>query len=274
MIKLGIRAHDMGKMDAKSLFDQAKAYGFDGIQLVVNKALSENIPLDTANFEALKAVKSVDVMLLGSYFNPIHSQKSKVLEGIERFKKQLALAHILDCEFVASETGSFNDDQWTYHTNNHTESAYQNVLKIFKDLVNEAEKVDRTVLIEAAYGHVIFAPSVLRRLIQDLNSPNVGVIVDLYNLLNHRNHSKHDLILQEALVLLRPFIKVFHLKNYVESDGKLIQTGLDKGLMDYKALLPMMINSNPEAYYIFEGITGEDIKTSLDYIKNIIKEAV
>lgn len=274
MIKLGIRAHDMGKMDAKALFDQAKAYGFDGIQLVTNKALMEDIPLTGDSFESLKAVKSVDVMLLGSYFNPIHSNKRKVEDGINRFKTQLRLAHILNCDYVASETGSYNDDQWTYHINNHTESAYQSVLKIFIDLVKEAESVNKTVLIEAAYGHVIFAPSVLRRLIQDINSPNVGVIVDLYNLLNMRNHTQHDLILQEALVLLRPYIKVFHLKNYIEVDQKLVQTGLKEGIMDYNVLLPMMMNSNPDAYFIFEGITGDYIESSLKHIKHIIKEAV
>lgn len=65
---------------------------------------------------------------------------------------------------------------------------------------------------------------------------------------------------------------VFHLKNYQLNSGKLIQVGLNKGLIDYEKILPLMLASNPNAYYIFEGITGDDIAESLAYIKKIKEE--
>ncbi|MBM7453254.1 sugar phosphate isomerase/epimerase [Acholeplasma morum] len=272
MIKIGIRAHDMGKMDAKSLFEEANNFGFDGIQLVVNKALVPEPQLTKEAFEELNAVKNTNVFLLGSYFNPIHSDLQKIETGMNRFFKQLELASILNTEYVATETGSYNDDQWTYHVNNHTEEAYQKVLSKMRILVKKAEEVNRTVLIEAAFGHVIYKASVLKRLVLDLNSKHVGVIVDLYNLLNLENYTEHESILEDALITLKPYIKVFHLKNYIYQDNKLVQTGLHRGEMNYQRLLPLMVKSNPNAYYIFEGITGEDIKDSLCYIKKILEE--
>lgn len=274
MIKLGIRAHDIGKMDASSLFNEAKKLGFNGIQLVINKAIDGHVNLDEQSFNEIKRAQVLDVMLLGSYFNPIHSDKEKLNDGINRFIKQLELAKILNTDYVATETGSYYDDKWIYHPNNHTKMAYNQVLSVMKPLVMKAEEVGKTVLVEAAYNHVIFSCATLKQFVVDLNSDHVKVIVDLYNLLNIRNHKKHESILKEALLTLKPFIKVFHLKNYYESEGKLIQTGLDKGIMDYKKLLPMMIESNPDAFFIFEGITGEDIKSSLKYIRNIIEEAL
>ncbi|MDY0209968.1 MAG: sugar phosphate isomerase/epimerase family protein [Acholeplasma sp.] len=272
MIKIGIRAHDMGKMEAKDLFSSAKKYGFDGIQLVVNKALVTEPPLTKEAFNALAEVKTTEVFLLGSYFNPIHSDETKVSQGMDRFMKQLELASILNTEYVASETGSYNDDKWTYHVNNHTEEAYQKVFDKFRKLVNKAEMVNKTVLIEAAFGHVIYKPTVLKRLILDLNSKHVGVIVDLYNLLNLENHLEHERILADSLITLKPYIKVFHLKNYQCIEDKLVQTGLDQGVMNYEKILPMMIESNPDAHFIFEGITKENIQSSLDYIKKILEE--
>ncbi len=269
-MKIGIRAHDMGKMDAKSLFQRAQSYGFDGIQLVVNKALIPEPPLTVEAFESIATQQQgVAVLLLGSYFNPIHSNQNKVNEGVFRFQKQLELAHILNTPYVASETGSYNDDQWTYHEQNHTKMAYEHVLSVFKPLVETAEKVGKTVLVEAAYGHVIFSPHALKRFIHDLNSTHVKVIIDLYNLLNTRNHRQHTQILQEALHLLKDDIAVFHLKNYQLKEGKLVQVGLNKGLFDYEQLLPMMLKSNPDAYFIFEGITGEDIAESMAFIQKI-----
>lgn len=271
-MKIGIRAHDMGKMDVKSLFERAQSLGFDGIQLVVNKALNPEPQLtETAFLELASHIKG-DVLLLGSYFNPIHSDPKKVNIGIDRFTKQLELAHVLNTEYVASETGSYNDDEWTYHPQNHSKSAYQEVLNIFKILVEKAEQVNKTVLVEAAYGHVIFSPHTLKKFVQDLNNPHVKVIIDLYNLLNLRNHRQHEQILKEALHLLQEDIAVFHLKNYQLRSGKLIQVGLNKGLIDYEKILPLMLASNPNAYYIFEGITGDDIAESLAYIKKIKEE--
>lgn len=182
----------MGKMDVKSLFERAQSLGFDGIQLVVNKALNPEPQLtETAFLELASHIKG-DVLLLGSYFNPIHSDPKKVNIGIDRFTKQLELAHVLNTEYVASETGSYNDDEWTYHPQNHSKSAYQEVLNIFKILVEKAEQVNKTVLVEAAYGHVIFSPNTLKKFVQDLNNPHVKVIIDLCNLLNLRNHRQHE----------------------------------------------------------------------------------
>lgn len=272
-MKIGIRAHDMGKMDAKSLFQCAQSFGFDGIQLVVNKALDKEPELTEAAFKTVSTHQhGIEVLLLGSYFNPIHSNQAKVQQGIERFNQQLKLAHILNTNYVASETGSYNDDQWTYHEQNHTKMAYEQVLSVFKPLVNTAESVGKTVLVEAAYAHVIFSPYSLKRFVLDLNSTHVKVIIDLYNLLNVRNHRQHEAILREALHLLKEDIAVFHLKNYQLKEGKLVQVGLNKGLFDYRKLLPMMLESNPDAYYIFEGITGEDIAESLAFIKQIQEE--
>lgn len=269
-MKIGIRAHDMGKMDAKSLFQSAQSFGFDGVQLVVNKALIPEPPLTEEAFKTIATHQGpVAVLLLGSYFNPIHSNQDKVQAGVVRFQKQLELAHILHTEYVASETGSYNDDQWTYHEQNHTKTAYEQALSVFKPIVETAERVDKTVLIEAAYGHVIFSPHALKRFVHDLNSKHVKVIIDLFNLLNTRNHRQHEQILQEALHLLKDEITVFHLKNYQLKEGKLVQVGLNKGLFDYERLLPMMLQSNPDAYYIFEGITGEDIAESFAFIQKI-----
>ena len=39
MIKVGIRAHDIGKYQAQELAKRVKSYGFDGFQLVFKKAL-------------------------------------------------------------------------------------------------------------------------------------------------------------------------------------------------------------------------------------------
>lgn len=262
----------MGKNTPDGLYQDLVFYGFDGIQLVLNKALILNPELNEQSLkEVAKAFKKdKKVMLLGSYFNPIHSNKAKVVEGIERFKKQLEYAHLFDCEFVASETGSFNDDQWTYHPDNHLEETINMVTTVFTDLVRTAEKHNKTVLIEAAYGHVAYSPSVLNQMIRAINSDHVGAIIDVYNLLNMENYQNHVELLKESLILLKDKIKVFHLKDFIVENDKLVQVGLGQGMMNYQMMLPLMVESNPDAYYVFEGVKKEDLQSSLAFIRSIL----
>ncbi|MFA7376685.1 MAG: hypothetical protein WCZ13_04185, partial [Acholeplasmataceae bacterium] len=45
-IKIGVRGHDMGKNTPEGLYNDLVSYGFDGIQLVLNKALIDNPQLE------------------------------------------------------------------------------------------------------------------------------------------------------------------------------------------------------------------------------------
>jgi hypothetical protein len=76
MNKLGIRAHDVGKYHANELAAKIDDLGFDGVQLVIKKAL-----LDDAPFDHLDVIKNAFVkpyiMMLGAYFNPVIPMKKK-----------------------------------------------------------------------------------------------------------------------------------------------------------------------------------------------------
>ena len=54
--------------------------------------------------------------------------------------------------------------------------------------------------------------------------------------------------------------------------GKLKQVGLGKGLMDYKFLIKTIKENFDDAYLIFEGVVGDDIDESLEFINNLLSE--
>lgn len=268
MLKIGIRAHDLGKYDFENLLEVTKQAGFDYIQLVLYKAvLEEDGFLNHSKVEkynkALKN-KSIKIAMLGAYFNPVHHDENKVALGIERFKNYLEYASSLNCNYVGSETGSYNDDKWTYNPLNRTEAAYQKVLKVFTELVNYSSTCN--IVIEAAYGHVIYNPQILKRLVDDLDSDKVKVTIDLFNYLSINNHENRYEILQEAISLLKERIVIFHLKDYIIENDTLKQVGLGRGLMDYPKIINIIKKSCPNAYLIFEGVRGDDIKTSKTFI--------
>ena len=276
-MKIGIRAHDLYKGSIEDLFSELKSNGFNYTQLVTYKAIKD----DDSILSAEKALKikemeekyGVNVIMLGAYFNPVHSNKQLVSSTTERFKSHLKYASLAGVRFVGSETGSYNDDKWTYNPKNRTEEGYLESYNVFKDLVLFAKDLDTNLALEGAYGHVMYEPKRLYRLMTDLDKvvPNkVSIIVDLFNYLDISNHEKRYEIFDECLNLFKDRIVIFHLKDYVVKENKLVQVGLGKGLIDYSLIIPKIMKNNPNAYLIFEGVLGDDIKQSKDYIERII----
>lgn len=274
-MKIGVRVHDFGKSDAETLAKKAKEVGFDGVQLVLNKAiegetgLAGTLSKEKANYfyETFKKY-GIDICMLGAYFNPVHSNKELVNNMIAKFEEHLKYENDFHAGYVGSETGSFNDDKWTYNPLNRTPEAYQEVLRIFKDIANYAESVGANFALEGAYGHCMFEPKALKKLVDEINSPNLYYILDIYNYLSIDNYENYKEIFEEALKLFKGRIVIFHLKDFVIADGALKQCCIGKGLFDYDYLLKRMQEEAPNAYLIFEGSKPEDMEFSYNFVKS------
>ena len=266
-MKIGVRLHDFGKSDAETLANQAKEIGFDGVQLVINKAIEGETGLkDSLSEEKIQKMSSafkkqnLDVFMLGSYFNPVHSDKEKVKTLVDKFKYHLSIAKYFSCKYVGSETGSYNDDKWTYNPLNRTEEAFQEVKNIFQDILNFAKKEKTNVALEGAYGHCMFEPERLKRLYDEIDNGYLSIIVDVYNYLYIGNYQDHVEILEKCLNLFKDKIVIFHIKDFVVKDNKLEQVAIGKGLMKWDIMLEKIYKVCPNAYLIFEGSKKEDMQ--------------
>jgi sugar phosphate isomerase/epimerase len=273
MNKLGIRAHDVGKYHANELAAKIDDLGFDGVQLVIKKAL-----LDDAPFDHLDVIKNAFVkpyiMMLGAYFNPVHPDEKEVRDGIQYFKKHLEIASHLGTSYVGSETGSYQGSPWTLHPKNHTDEAMDRVVEVFRELADEAKKHNVFVAIEGAYQHIAYSPKRLKDIIDRIHSPHVKVIVDLFNYLHIGNIDERMTILDEAIDLFGDQIVIFHLKDFIIQDNRLVQVGLGQGLMDYPKIIKLIKEKTPDAYLIFEGVTGDDIVSSYQLIQSLLIKEV
>lgn len=278
MIKIGVRVHDFGKGSPKDLAIKSKEIGFDGVQLVLSKALEGETGLPgTLSYSKVQDIKSCfdseeqDIFMLGAYFNPVHSNKELVQTNIAKFKEHLKYANEFGALYVGSETGSYNDDKWTYNPRNRTEEAFQEVKAIFKDIVDYAKSVDANVALEGAFGHCMYEPKQLKRLVDEIDNGHLFITIDIYNYLSIDNYQKQTRIFDECIDLFKDKIVIFHLKDFIIKENTLSQVGLGKGLMDLDYMLKEIKKNCPDAILIFEGVKKEDMKSSFAFIKKRIK---
>lgn len=274
MFKIGIRGHDLvAKGTVEDLALEMKKLDLHYLQLVFPKSFKDySYSIDYVKHvsDVLKE-NDIKVSMLGAYFNPVHSNKEVVKNGIENFEHNLDIMHIIPTSLVGSETGSFNDHPWIYVPKNRTEEGYLQSKAVFEQLVKYAFKANGNIAIEPAFGHVMYSVEVLKRLVDELDSKNVFVTIDLYNLLDASNFEKRDEIFFQALKTFNNKIKIIHLKDGKVIEGKLKQFAPGKGDFHYDFMLDLITKYCPDVTLIFEGVLKEDVPFSLNFIKNLIK---
>lgn len=275
MMKLFIRAHDLGVKGEENITARLDELGLSGVQLVAYKCL-DDVAYVPGSITAQRAEKfrrtfeaaGKTVPLIGAYFNPVHPDEQKIKNGIAVFKDYLSLAKELGCDIVGSETGSYNGDKWTYHPQNRTEEAVLRVERVFSELCGYAEDRGVNVGMEGAFGHVCWNVKTLERAVKDIGAKNIKIIFDLYNYLDSSNIDKMYDILDEGLQTFGDRICVFHIKDCtVSEDGSLKQCGVGKGIFDYDRILSEIKKVCPDANLVFEGTTGEDIAPAVAHLK-------
>lgn len=273
-MKLGVRLHDLASGSVDEVISKCQEYGFEYVQLVFKKALKDSSgnPLLFNKDTALEIGKKfqdagIKIAMLGAYFNPVHSNKALVESNTRYFEEHLRYASLLNAQYVGTETGSYNDDKWTYNPKNQTEEGYQDTMKTFHRLAKVAEECGTNILIEPAYGHVIYSVDQLARAVKELDSKNVSVTIDIFNLLYLGNYQDYKEIFVHACETFKDRIKVFHLKDFYPGEDKLVQTGLGKGIIDFAFIIETIRQYAPDSTMIFEGVKPEDMKESLTLVK-------
>ena len=278
-MKLMVRAHDLGVKGADKISGRLAELGLDGVQLVVYKSIDGitytpgALTADMAAEISSKIKENrKDIALIGAYFNPVHPNTAKIENGVAVFKDYLSLAPSLGCEFVGSETGSYNGDPWIYHPLNHSDEALDRVVATFTELADCAAQNGVNIAMEGAFGHVCHTPERLFEAVRRIGRENIRFIFDLYNYLDISNVDTAYDILDRGLSLLGDRILLFHIKDFTVQEGKLKQCGVGRGILDYDRILSAIYNHNKNAILVLEGTVGDDLPFAVSYIKDKINK--
>lgn len=276
-MKICIRAHDLGVKGTEGILAALDQLHIDGVQMVCYKAY-EDIPYRSGGITREKAAEirrafenaGAMIPLIGAYFNPVHSNPEKVAACKDIFAEYLKVAVDMGCNVVGSETGSFNDDKWTYHPRNRTEEALQTVVATFSELCDIAADYGAVVAMEGAAGHVCWDVDTLERAQKMMNRSNTRVIFDLYNYLDETNQGDYLKILEKGLDVFGDRILLFHMKDCEFVCGqKPKQVPFGTGQMDLETVLRRIKAFDRNAVLTLEGTTGEYIKNAVTTINDI-----
>ncbi len=272
----GMRCHDIcPKADMDTVFDAVQNLGVQQIQLALAKSI-EGYNFDYGHYspgfgrEIRKKLekRGIHVSVLGCYINPTNPDEEERQKAVRRFIEHLKYAKAIGADMVGTETGRYDADfnvvPYTY-----TEGCYQLLLKSMREIVSAAEKLGVMVGIEAVHDHTLYCPEMMRRFLEDIDSPNVEAILDPVNLISSENYEHQDDVIEKAFHLYGDKISAIHVKDFTIRDRQPQFAHIGEGMFHYETLLRNLKKDKPYITMLLEESNPQRYHSDVDHLQRI-----
>jgi sugar phosphate isomerase/epimerase len=274
-MQLGIRLHDIKKAPLEERLAIAHEQGFSCGHLALSKVISEYSTDDGAltpgfalYLKRIFAENKLDVAVLGCYLNLANPNQEQLRKITKRYMAHIRFASLLGVGVVGTETGAPNEE-YKFEERSHSEEALEIFIKNLRPVVEYAEKMGVIVAIEPVYKHIVCNPKRARRVLDEINSPNLQIIFDPVNLLDMPNYKDRDEIIAEAIELLGDDIAMIHIKDFVVKDGALKSVAAGTGEMDYTQIIRFIKQKKPYIHVTLEDTVPENAVEARKYIQGL-----
>lgn len=275
----GMRCHDLcKKADIDTVLDTVKENGIRRIQLAFGKSIS-GFDFSAGHYSPGFAhmigdklrERDIHVAILGCYINPTDPDEERRKASVAKFIEHLKYARILGADMVGTETGRYNSD-FKVVPETYTEECYRLLLKSMREIVDAAEKLGMIVGVEAVHDHTLYSPEMMRRFLDDIDSPNVEAILDPVNLISAENYREQDEVIARAIRLYGDRVSMLHIKDFRMEDGEPQFEHVGDGLFHYAPLLKWLKQDKPYINMLLENSNRERYHSDVAYLQKIYEE--
>lgn len=279
MMQIGIRLHDVNAglaPEAQTLEARAKtakAEGFSCVHLAFSKvikgvtfdecALTEGLAMYT---KRILDENGLDTAVLGCYLNLAHPDPEKLKEIQSRYYGHLRVAALLGAGVVGTETGAPNP-QYKMDANTHSEEALETFIRGLAPVVECAEHWGVSVAIEPVWKHIVYNADRAVRVIHDIASPNLRIILDPVNLLYDGNVAERDRVICDAIEKLGDYVAIVHIKDFVPEGNELKACAAGTGEMDYTDILRFMKSRKPYIQATLENTSNDNAAAAREFLE-------
>lgn len=277
-MQLGIRLHDIKKAPLEERLQIANEQGFKCGHLALSKVISEYSVADDAltpgfacYLKKLFNENNIDIAVLGCYLNLANPNEESLKKNQVRYLAHIRFASLLGCGVVGTETGAVNEG-YKYEERNHSDEALEIFIKNLRPVIEYAEKMGIIFAIEPVFKHIVCNPERARKVLDEINSPNLQIIFDPVNLLDISNYQDREQIIHNAIDLLGQDIAVVHIKDFKVEENKLVSVAAGTGEMDYSEIIRFIKTRKPYIHVTLENTVPENAVASRQYIQKLWDE--
>ena len=270
-MRLGIFAKTFPRPTVEEVFDAVRAAGFQCVQFNFACAGLGTLP-DHFNFDAICRVqdavetRGIELAAVSGTFNMIHPDVRRREGGQERLINLIAVAQDLRIPLVTLCTGTRDHhDMWRRHPDNDSPSAWRDLVDSINWVLGETETSRVALGIEPEVSNVIDSAVKCRRLLDEIGSPRLKVVMDGANLFHQGELPRMREVLDEAFELLGPDIVLAHAKDLAR-DGKAGDRAAGTGLLDYDYYLALLRRAGYNGPLVLHGLREDEVAGSVQFL--------
>jgi sugar phosphate isomerase/epimerase len=199
--------------------------------------------------------RGIRIAALSGTYNMAHPDPKVRAASRAGFRNVVKAAAEMGTPIVSLCTGSRDEqDMWKFHPDNHSEAAWSDLRSELDFALSLAHEAGIHLAIEPEPANVIHDARAARRMLDEVSSPYLGIILDAANLLSPQTLGKQRELISEAASLLGPALLLAHAKD-IDAAGHVVAPG--EGAVDLLSFTRALRAAGYEGALIAHGFSED-----------------
>ena len=260
-MRIGVFAKTFGTVGALPTLQAVKNAGFETAQFNMAclglPAMPDAItPADAAAIDEASRATGVSIAAVSGTYNMIHPDLAVRLDGLRRLDVLCAAAPAMGTRLVTLCTGTRDPhDQWRWHPDNASPSAWSDLLEEMAKAVAIAERHDVFLGVEPELANVVSSAAKARQLLDAVKGGRVRIVLDPANLFETASAAERMRTIESAVDLLGPDIGMAHAKDR-DAHGGFVAPGT--GVIDFAHFIARLRRSGFDGALVGHGFSAAE----------------
>jgi len=212
----------------------------------------------------------VAILSLSATFNMIHPDQTVRDTGLRRLEVLASVAGDLGATILSLCTGSRDpDNMWRFHPGNDQPDAWTDILASMRSAVVIADRYNLMLGIEPEPGNVIRDARRAERLLAEIGSDRIGVVLDPANLIEGRPPERVDAAIDEGVSLLGSRTIVGHGK---DRDASSAVQAPGQGVVPWSRFLGGLQWAGFDGSVILHGFPETEVPAATQFLNQTLAE--
>ena len=214
--------------------------------------------------------RGIKIVALSGTYNMIDPNVQKREAGLHKLRYVAEQCQALGTSVITLCTGSRDPhSMWRAHPENNSDSAWKDLVQSMEKALEVAEEYKVTLAMEPEVSNVIDSAQKARRLLDEMQSHYLKVVMDAANIFHKGELPKMRDILDEAFALLGGDIVLAHAKD-LDQDGEAGHLAAGTGLLDYDQYLRLLKECGYDGAVVLHGLSEEQVPYCVDFLQEKI----
>jgi len=276
-MELGIFSRTYQPIGIDKIFARIAQDGFQTIQFNFSSAGLPSLPKDWPGAIVKEVMASANqrglsICALSGTYNMAHPDAAKREADRIGFTNVVRAARFMQVPLVTLCTGSRDaTDMWKAHPDNGSPEAWVALRGELDFALELAERHGVALGVEPEPGNVIANARIARRLLDEIGTPQLKIVMDAANLLPPESQTRQREVVTEAVALLGADLALVHTKD-VSPTGEAVAAG--RGVVDFHNFLKGIMSTGYRGPLVSHNFPEKDAAYVSGFLRRVLEEVI